>query len=166
MREVFRSAVKDGGVLLGEVTECQPRVLLLLSLKLVHHEVPSLLGYDLLPLALAHLLGNLDPLRLGVIDLRGHEGSSLGFLDDLDSQLSCGSHFGWLLRRSGLGVSTGVDVLHTTLSWCLLLPFFLIAEEGNLGTALNRLPPVELIYLVVGPCDYLGGRGGDLFCYR
>ena len=72
LREVIISAVKDGGLLLGEVAECQPRVLLLLSLKLVQHEVPSLLGYDLLPLGLAHLLSHLYPLRLGIIDLRGH----------------------------------------------------------------------------------------------
>ena len=159
LREVSISAVKDGGLLLGEVAECHPRVLLLLSLKLVQHEVPSLLGYDLLPLALSHLLSHLDPLRLGVIDLRGHEGFRLGFLDDLDSQLSCGSHLGWLLSRSRLGVATGVDVLHTIIPWCLLLLLFLMALKGHLGVALDRLPPVELIHLVVGSCDYLGGLG-------
>jgi hypothetical protein len=77
----------------------------------------------------------------------------------LDSQLSCGSHLDWLLSRSRLGVATGVDVLHTILPRCLLLLLFLMAGEGHLGVALDRLPPVELIHLMIGSCDYLGGLG-------
>ena len=42
----------------------------------------SLLGDDLLPLALAHLLDHLDSPRLGVVDLDGHEGLRLGLLRD------------------------------------------------------------------------------------
>ena len=49
------------------MTKRQPRVLLLLTLQLVQYEVPSLLGYKLLPLALAHMLSHLYPLRLGVV---------------------------------------------------------------------------------------------------
>ena len=36
-----------------------------------------------------------------------------------------------------------------------------MAEEGHLGVALNRLPPVELVHLVVGPCYYLDGLGAS-----
>ena len=32
-----------------------------------------------------------------------------------------------------------------------------MTEERHLGVALDRLSPVELIHLMVGPRDYLGG---------
>ena len=44
----------------------------------------SLLGDDLPSLALAYLISNLDPPRLGVVDLGGQEGLRLGVLDNLD----------------------------------------------------------------------------------
>ena len=132
-------------------------MLLLLTLQLVQCEVPSLLGYELLPLALAQLLSHLYPLCLRVINLGGHEGFSLGLLDNLDSQLSGGSCFDWLLRRFGHRITAGVDVLHTVIPWRLLFLLFLLAEKRHLGVALHRLPPVELVHLVVGPRNYFSG---------
>jgi len=84
LRVVLVSVFKDGRLILGKVAECQPRVLLLLSLHLVQCEVLSLLGYYLLPLLATHLLSHLDPPRLGVVDLGGHEDLRLGLLSSLD----------------------------------------------------------------------------------
>ena len=97
------------------MAERQLRVLLQFSLRPVQSKILSPLGYELLPLAAAHLLSHLDPLRLGVVDLGGHEGLCLRFLDDLDPKYTGGSHLGWLLRRKGLGVAAGVNVLHSLL---------------------------------------------------
>ena len=58
---------------------------------LVQRHVLSLFGYDVLPLALAHLLSHLDSLCFWVVHFGGQEGLRLGLLDDLDSQLSSGS---------------------------------------------------------------------------
>ena len=44
---------------------------------LVQRHVLPLLGEDLPPLTLAHLLNHLDPPRLGVAHLGGEEGSSI-----------------------------------------------------------------------------------------
>ena len=99
LRVVLVSVLEDGGVLLREVAERQPRVLLQLSLRLVQSKVLPLLGYKLLPLAAAHLLSHLNPTRLGVVDLGGHEGLCLRVLDDLHPECTGGSHLGWLLRR-------------------------------------------------------------------
>ena len=139
------------------MAERQTGVLLLLTLQLFQYEVPSLLGYELLPLALAHLLSHLYPLCLRIVNLCGHEGLSLRLLDNLDSQLTGGSYFDWLLRRSGHGITAGVDILHTAIPWRLLLFLFLMAEKGHLGVALNRLSPVEFVHLVVGPRNDLSG---------
>ena len=62
------------------------RVRLLLGLE---HEARvlmglSLLGEDLPPLALAHLFDHLDPSRLRVVDLSGHEDLRLGLLSGKD----------------------------------------------------------------------------------
>ena len=80
LRVVLVSVFKDGRLILEQVAECQPRVLLLLSLHLIQCEVLSLLGYYLLPLLATHLLSHLNPLRLGVVHLGGHEGLRLGLL--------------------------------------------------------------------------------------
>ena len=85
--------------MLWEVAERQLRVLLLLSHHMVKCKVLSLLGYELLPLAAAHLLSHLDPPRLGVVTLGGHEGLCLRLLYDLYSKCTGGSHLGWLLRK-------------------------------------------------------------------
>ena len=85
--------------MLWEVAERQLRVLLLLSHHMVECKVLSLLGYELLPLAAAHLLSHLDPPRLGVVDPGGHEGLRLRLLDGSDRKYTSGSHLGWLLRR-------------------------------------------------------------------
>ena len=50
----------------------------------VRHVLP-LLGYDVLPLALAHLLSHLYPLCFWIVHFGGHEGLRLGFFDDLYS---------------------------------------------------------------------------------
>ena len=126
-------------------------------LQLVQNEVPSLLGYELLPLALAHLLSHLYPLCLGIVNLCGHEGFSLRLLDNLDSQLSGGSYFDWLLRRFGHGITAGVYVFHTVIPWRLLFLFFLLAEKRHHGVTLHWLPPVEFVHLVVGPRNDLSG---------
>ena len=81
---VLVSVFKDGRLMLGKVAECQPRVLLLLSLDLVQCEVLSLFGYYLLPLLATHLLSHLNPLRLGIVHLGGHEGLLLGLLRGSD----------------------------------------------------------------------------------
>ena len=49
-------------------------VLSLLPLELAQHEVPSLLGYDLLLLALAEVGGELLPFLEGVVELACQEG--------------------------------------------------------------------------------------------
>jgi len=77
---VLVSVFKDGRLILGKVAECQARVLLLLTLHLVQCKVLSLLEYYLLPLLATYLLSHLDPPRLGVVHLGGHEGLHLGLL--------------------------------------------------------------------------------------
>jgi len=88
----------------------------------------SLLGEDLLPLVLAHLLSHLDPPRLGVCRLGGHEGLRLGVLGGEDLSQSCGSRLGWLLRKAGLGVAAGIDEFHCFPSWRLLLLLLLLVD--------------------------------------
>ena len=51
-------------------------------LELVWYVGLPLLGDDLLPLALAHLLDHLDPPRLWVVLIGGHKGLRLGLLRD------------------------------------------------------------------------------------
>ena len=85
--------------MLWEVAERQLRILLQFSLRHVQSKIMSSLGYELLPLTTAHLLSNLNPLRLGVVDLGGHEGLCLRLLDGSDRKYTSGSHLGWLLRR-------------------------------------------------------------------
>jgi hypothetical protein len=51
------------------VAEGRLGVLSLLPLELAQHEVPSLLGYDLLLLALAEVGGELLPFLEGVVEL-------------------------------------------------------------------------------------------------
>ena len=99
LRVVLVSVLEDGRLLLREVAERQFRVLPLLPLHLVQCMVLSPLGYKLLPLLAAHLLCHLDPPRLGIVDLSGHEGLCLRLLDGSDRKYTSGSHLGWLSRR-------------------------------------------------------------------
>jgi len=46
----------------------------------------------MLPLAAAHLLGHLDPPRLWVVDLGGHEDLRLRLFDVSDRKYTGGSH--------------------------------------------------------------------------
>ena len=73
--------------------------MLLLSLRLVQSKILPLLGYNLLPLAAAHLVSHLDPPRQGVVILGGQESLCLRLLDGSDRKYTSGSHLGWLLRR-------------------------------------------------------------------
>ena len=65
----------------------------------------------LLPDTLAQILGNRHPSRRWIIKFRGHEVHSLGLFDDFDSQLTCGSHSSWVLRKSRQGLAGGIDAL-------------------------------------------------------
>ena len=85
--------------MLWEVAERQLRILLQFSLRPVQSKILSALEYELLPLTTAHLLSHLNPLRLGVVDLGGHEGLCLRLLDGSDRKYTGGSHLGWLSRR-------------------------------------------------------------------
>ena len=117
----------------------------------------SLLGEDLPPPASAHLLNHLDPLRLGVVHLGGEEGSSLRLLDDLDPENPSCPHLGWLLHRARLGVAAGVNEFHGFLPWRLLPLLLFRPLHGSVD--LGWLPPEEVVDLVVGLGDHLGGPG-------
>ena len=81
------------------MAEGQLRILLQFSLRPVQSKILPLLGYELLPLTPAHLLSHLNPLRLRVVDLCGHEDLCLRLLDGSDRKYTSGSHLGWLSRR-------------------------------------------------------------------
>ena len=81
MQELFKSEVlglaRQFKLLLVEVLHVP-------FLELVWYVGLSLLGEDLLPLVLAHLLSHPNPPRLGVVHLGGHEGLRLGLLGGQD----------------------------------------------------------------------------------
>ena len=145
MREVFISILV---LLAGEVV-----LLLRVSCPfledLVERQVLSPLGYDVLSLALAHLLSHLDSLCLWVIHFRGHEGFRLGLLDDLDSQLPSGSLllFDWLSSWD-LG-----------LAWLTLFLLLLGVEEWHGGVALDWLLPVVFVHPAIRLRHYLSSLG-------
>ena len=121
MQEVSKSEV------LGLARQFEVLLVVVLDvpfLELIWYEDLPLLGEDLLPLALAHLLNHLIPLRLGVSRLGVEEGHRLGLFNDLDSECPSSPHLGWLLHRARLGVAAGVDLFHGFLPWYLLLLFF------------------------------------------
>ena len=156
MQELLKSEVlglaRQFEVLLVEVLDVT-------LLEFAWHVSLSPLGEDLPPPASAHLLNHLDPLRLGVVDLGGEEGSSLRLFDDLDPENPSCPHLGWLLHRARLGVAAGVDEFHDLLPWCLLLLLFLRLLHGSVLVDLSCLPPEEVYDLVVGLGNHLGSPG-------
>ena len=156
MQELLKSEVlglaRQFEVLLVEVLDVT-------LLEFAWHVSLSPLGEDLPPPASAHLLNHLEPLRLGVVDLGGEEGSSLRLFDDLDPENPSCPHLGWLLHRAGLGVAAGVNEFHGFLPWRLLLLLFLRLLHGSVFVDLGCLPPEEVYDLVVGLGNHLGGPG-------
>ena len=116
---------------------------------LVERHVLPLLGYDVLPLALAHLLSHLYSLCFWVVHLGGHEGFRLGLLDDLDSQLSSSSLF--LLDWLSLW-----DLGLVRLTLFLLL---LGVDKWHCDVALDWLLSIVLVHLAVRLRHHLRGLG-------
>ena len=119
----------------------------------------SLFRQQLLPLALAEVDGHLLSLECGVVHLGSQEDLCLGLFDDLDSQVASVLlallsllHL-LLLFFDGL---LGERCSHGWLNLLLLLFRFL---HGPVDVDHRRLPLEELVDLVVGLRDHLGGLG-------
>ena len=117
LRVVLISVLEDGGLLLKEAAERHLRVLLQLSLRTVQSKVLSPLGYELLPLAAAHLLSHMDPSHLWIVDPGGHEGLCLRLLDGSDRKYTSVSHRAGCCAGRGWGLLL-VSTYSTASSLC------------------------------------------------